>query len=298
MEVIEVPRKPRIHYFGALYHVIVRGNNKAHIFEKEEEKENYTDIIKLYKKKYHFLVYAYCIMDNHAHLLIEVGDIKLSKVMQSIQQVYTQGYNKKHGRTGHVFEQRYKAFLCDKDNYLLELVRYIHQNPVKANIPKAITYKWSSHNEYIGQPDFTDTGFVLSLFSEKKSMAIKRYLEFMNLFGEIDDSIYARDEPVMNERYDTMSKSIKIACNLFWEKVQKYYNINLDDFKKIKLTKEERKRRATLLFLSKEITYISNKELSELFGLTPSAITKILSRIDFEDIKNEYTQLKMSICQA
>ena len=87
-------RKPRVHYEGALYHVITRGNNKEKIFGEENEKEEYLRIIKKYKDRYGFKLYAYCIMDNHAHLLIEVGNIPLSKIMQGIQQVYTQRYNR------------------------------------------------------------------------------------------------------------------------------------------------------------------------------------------------------------
>ncbi|MCG8500583.1 MAG: transposase, partial [Firmicutes bacterium] len=117
-----MPRKPRIHYEGALYHVIVRGNNRSSIFEKKENKAEYLNIIKRYKKKYSFKLYAYCIMDNHAHILIEVDKAPLSKIMQVIQQVYTQNYNKDYERTGHVFEQRYKAIICDKDSYLLNLI--------------------------------------------------------------------------------------------------------------------------------------------------------------------------------
>jgi REP element-mobilizing transposase RayT len=104
-------RKPRIHYDGALYHVLVRGNNRSHIFRNKEDKENYKKIVLKYKKRYHFKLYAYCIMDNHAHLLIKVTDIPLSKIMQGILQVFTQKYNRINNTTGHVFEQRYKALL-------------------------------------------------------------------------------------------------------------------------------------------------------------------------------------------
>ncbi len=106
-----MPRKPRVYYDGALYHVMVRGNNGEKVFESEKEKQEYTNIIKGYKDRYHFKIYAYCIMDNHAHLLIEVGKIPLSKIMQGIQQVFTQRYNKRHSRTGHIFQQRYKSIL-------------------------------------------------------------------------------------------------------------------------------------------------------------------------------------------
>ncbi len=120
-------RKSRIHYKGAFYHVIVRGNNKHYVFQADEMKKIHLKKIKKYIEKYDCKLYAYVIMDNHAHLLIEVSDIPLSKPMQLIQQTFTQHYNKINKRTGHVFEQRYKAVLCDKDEYLLTLIKYIHK---------------------------------------------------------------------------------------------------------------------------------------------------------------------------
>lgn len=175
-----MPRKPRIHYEGALYHVIVRGNNRSGVFEANENKEYYLRLIKKYKNKYDFKLYAYCIMDNHVHLLIEVSKIPLSKIMQVLQQVYTQYYNRTYKRTGHVFEQRYKGIICDKDNYLLNLIRYIHMNPVVANMNEGLKYKWSSHREYLKvKSDIIDLKFSLSLFSANTYERKRRYLEFV-----------------------------------------------------------------------------------------------------------------------
>ena len=134
-------RKPRIHNEGALYHVIIRGNNREYIFKEELWKKQYLEIIMRYKQKYKFKLYAYVIMDNHAHLLIEVNHVPLSKVMQCIQQVFTQMFNREQKRTGHVFEQRYKSILCDKDEYLLMLIRYIHQNPLRAGLENGVDYR-------------------------------------------------------------------------------------------------------------------------------------------------------------
>ena len=101
-----------------------------------------------YIDKYNGKLYPYVIMDNHCHLLIEVSKTPLAKIMQLIQQTYTSWYNRNYKRSGHVFEQRYKSIICDKDSYLLSLIRYIHQNPVRAKTAD-INYKYSSHKEYI-----------------------------------------------------------------------------------------------------------------------------------------------------
>lgn len=115
----KLPRKKRIHYEGALYHVIARGNNKEYIFESDQDKNEYLKRVKKYIGKYKGKLYAYVMMDNHCHMLIEVSDIPLSKIMQLIQQTYTRWYNKTNKRSGHVFEQRYKSILCDKDIFII-----------------------------------------------------------------------------------------------------------------------------------------------------------------------------------
>ena len=194
----------------------MRGNNKSKVFKTKENKADYLKLIKKYKSKYNFKLYAYCIMDNHAHLLIEVDKIPLSRIMQLIQQVYTQRYNKAYKRTGHVFEQRYKAIICDKDNYLLNLIRYIHMNPVNANIDEGLKYKWSSHIEYLKQnSDIIDCEFPLSLFAANKNTRYKLYLEFITerKTDELED-------------YKLSEEGIKIYFNDDKEKTLK---MDLDD---------------------------------------------------------------------
>ena len=105
----KLPRKKRIYYEGVLYHVITRGNNKEYISESDQDKNEYLKRVKKYIEKYKGKLYAYVMMDNHCHMLIEVSDIPLSKIMQLIQQTYTRWYNKINKRSGHVFEQRYKS---------------------------------------------------------------------------------------------------------------------------------------------------------------------------------------------
>lgn len=192
-------RKTRIHYDGALYHVIARGNNREYIFEKEIDKEEYIKKVEKYISKYDGKLFAYVIMDNHCHLIIEVSDNPLSKIMQLIQQTYTSWYNRNYKRSGHVFEQRYKSILCDKDSYLLSLIRYIHQNPVRAKI-SGINYKYSSHGEYIGGVNnICLVEEVLSRISLNKKKAIEGYIEFMDV----------ENEQLMEEGTGDASKSLE-----------------------------------------------------------------------------------------
>ena len=173
-------RAQRVHYEAAIYHVIVRGNNRERIFAGAEEKGKYLHIIQDYCERYKFHFLGYVIMDNHAHLLVRVEQVELAKIMQGIQQRYTQYYNRRYARTGHVFEQRYKAKLCSDEKYLLTLLCYVHQNPQKAGLPEGIDYEWSSHKNYLGKVHSgVETEFILSMLSERKIIAIAEYQRLM-----------------------------------------------------------------------------------------------------------------------
>ncbi len=187
-------RPPRIQYPGAFYHVIVRGNQRQAIFNDNKDRARYLELIDGYRKQHGFILYAYTLMTNHVHLLVETPKSPISKVMQVISFTYTRYFNKKYDKTGHLFQGRYKAYLCDRDIYLLSLVRYIHLNPVRAKLVETpLEYKWSSHREYSGHvKGLVETDKVLRLFSEKPSEARKLYSDFVDLAigAESDGSIY------------------------------------------------------------------------------------------------------------
>lgn len=170
-------RKPRIHYENAIYHVIARGNNREDIFLDAGDKDKYLELVGKYKQKYGFELFAYVLMDNHVHLLVCIDQIPISKIMQGIQQTYTLYYNKKYRHIGHVFQQRYKAYLCNSDSYLLSIVCYIHQNPCRANLSDGLNYKWSSHTNYLlGQRgNSANPIFVLQMFNDDMAKAVKQY---------------------------------------------------------------------------------------------------------------------------
>ena len=271
---ISMARKPRIHYEGALYHVIVRGNNRAYIFKSRENKEEYKKIASKYKKKYRFKLYAYCIMNNHAHLLIEVCDIPLSKIMQGIQQVFTQHYNRRNRTTGHVFEQRYKSFLCDKDAYLLSLIRYIHQNPVRSKLTGDLNYQWSSHQEYIGNPGLADVNFPLSLFAHHKNKAIKRYLSFM---GEMETK---EVKSMIEEETIEVAKNIerhKIAKEALIKIIEEVTEIKMDKIKGNTKSKRISDIRKLYIKNLKKYTDVPNKEIADLLEIGSSTVTNVLS---------------------
>jgi REP element-mobilizing transposase RayT len=175
-------RKPRIHFPGALYHAITRGSRRRGIFLDERDFQRFLSYLSDCKKRFPFRLSAYALLKNHLHLLIEVEGTPLSRVMQSLLFAYASYFNKRHGEVGHLFQGRHKAILCDKDAYLLELVRYIHLNPVRANIVRRPEdYEWTGHLSYLGRgtEHLIDEGFVLDHFGKKRSLARQRYHQFV-----------------------------------------------------------------------------------------------------------------------
>lgn len=181
-----MPRPPRIQFPGACYHIIVRGNNKDAIFLSDDDRSRYLHLLRKYKASFELKIYAYCLMSNHVHLCLETPQGNLSKLMQELNTAYTKYFNIKHKRVGHVFQGRYKAFLVEKDSYLVELSRYIHLNPINAGIKeKPWRYAWSSCKDYVQVEDKSRTGelvdadFVLSQFAKHRLKQSVLYLRFL-----------------------------------------------------------------------------------------------------------------------
>ena len=130
-------RKPRIHFPSAVYHVILRGNAGDPIFFSDLDRYRLYLIFQYAVERFNCRIHAFCLMRNHAHIVVQTGDIPLSRIMQNISLRFTKWINYSQSRTGHLFQGRYKALLIDADSYLLELVRYIHLNPVRAGIVAA-----------------------------------------------------------------------------------------------------------------------------------------------------------------
>lgn len=180
-----MPRQARLDVPGALHHIMVRGINKADIFDDDQDKSRFLERLGDTVAEGQCMVYAWVLMDNHVHILFKSGKHGISIVMRRLLTWYAQYYNRQHKRTGHLFENRYKSILCDEDNYLLALVRYIHLNPIRAGIIKTITeldcYPWSGHRTIIGKAKlpWMDTEYVLAHFSNNRLKALQECNNFM-----------------------------------------------------------------------------------------------------------------------
>jgi REP element-mobilizing transposase RayT len=180
-----MPRKSRIDAPGAIHHVIIRGIGHSNIFRDTQDYENFIFRLARLLIETSLSCYAWALMKNHAHLLLRSGSLPLTSFMRRLLTGYAQQFNRRHGRSGHLFQNRYKSFLCEEDPYLLELVRYIHLNPIRAGIVqdmKALEqFRWCGHGVIMGKlkQEWHDASFVLSLFHKKQSFAKQSYLSFV-----------------------------------------------------------------------------------------------------------------------
>jgi putative transposase len=173
-----MPRPLRIHVAGAFYHVTMRGNHRQNIFFSPADRRLFDDITAEVLERFAARLHAYCWMTNHVHMLIQVSDAPLGKLMLRIAGRFARTVQRHLHTTGHLFEKRYHPILVDADRYLLELLRYIHLNPVRAHmVEHPSDYPWSSHRVYLGALDqpWVTTNFALGMFYAQRDQAIAAY---------------------------------------------------------------------------------------------------------------------------
>ena len=181
-----MPRKARIDAPGALHHIIVRGIERRRIFSDDQDRDNFIERLGDIVIETETFCFAWALIPNHAHILLRSGQTPLATVMRRLLTGYAVSYNRRHRRHGHLFQNRYKSILCQEDTYLLELVRYIHLNPLRAKIVKSLKdsdeYPYSGHSALMGkiQREFQDTNYVLQLFGEKVPAARKAYRAYVD----------------------------------------------------------------------------------------------------------------------
>jgi len=176
-------RPLRIQYPGAVYHVTSRGNERKALFRDGQDRESFLHTLDHVINRYHWLCHAYCLMNNHYHLLVETPDGNLSKGMRQLNGVYTQVFNRRHRRAGHLFQGRYKAILVQKDSHLLEVSRYVVLNPVRAGtVERPEQWKWSSYLATVRKakrhPCLT-TDWIIQQFSSKRGPGERGYRKFV-----------------------------------------------------------------------------------------------------------------------
>lgn len=176
-------RRARVKSRSGIYHIMWRGANRQEIFHDDEDCKSLLDILHKYRLKTKMRIYGWCLMNNHIHLLIREGNEDLAITMKRIGVSFVSYYNWKYETSGHLFQDRFKSENVENDQYLLTVIRYIHQNPLKAKMVKRVDeWRWSSCRPYYGIEDpfrkLLDPSMILGMFSEDRIVAIERFKEF------------------------------------------------------------------------------------------------------------------------
>ncbi len=272
-------RPLRLELAGGLYHITSRGDRRDDIYDNDEDRESWLDVFGNTCKRFNWRCHAYCLMDNHYHIVLETAEANLSKGMRQLNGVYTQYYNRKYGRAGHVFQGRYKGILVEREEYLLELARYVVLNPIRAQMIKSIeTWNWSSYQAMIGeQPVYPwlETDWILGQFSNQRQRAIARYIDFVregiglpSIWNYLQNQIFLGSEQFINKKQklisekDTLGEVPRLQKRKLPKPLEYYDNSYKNQEKAI-----------THAYLSGGYTL---KEIGEYFGKHYSTISRIV----------------------
>lgn len=180
-----MPRLARLDAPGVLHHVIIRGIERRKIFKDNRDRNNFLDRLQILLPKTNMSCYAWALLPNHAHFLFRTGDTGLSTLMRRLLTGYAVSFNRRHRRHGHLFQNRFKSIICEEDDYLKELVRYIHLNPIRAKVVSDIIdlnrYEYSGHSVLMGKQkcSWQDAHYVLSCFGRKTAESVKSYYAYV-----------------------------------------------------------------------------------------------------------------------
>lgn len=300
-------RPLRIQYEHAFYHITGRGNEQKKIFLSRKDYDKFKEYLKEVRERYGFILHAYVLMGNHYHLLGETPQANLSAIMLALAGSYTTYFNKKRNRSGHLFQGRYKAILIDCDSYLLELSRYIHLNPVKANmVEKPEDYPYSSYGAYISseKQDIISRDLIWTMISRDRKKAPLLYRSFVeegllqeqpNPFKNLYAGMILGKKSFIKEalgllnpdtfrREETSSRrslTTPVSMEEIIETISRTLNIPKEQ------VTDKKGYRNLALALIRRSTGFTNKEIGRFVGgLTYSAVTKAYQRFE-EGLKTD-----------
>ena len=304
-------RPLRIEYPGAWYHVMNRGRRREEIFIDRNDYQTYLDLVGKCYGHFELEVHAYSLMPNHYHLLVRTPRGNLSRAMRHLDGIYTQKFNRRYGHDGALFKGRYKAILADQDNYVMELVRYIHRNPLKAGLERSLgKHEWTSHRYYLdqqGRPPWLQCQFVLQYFSHREKEALKQLDAFVakesppdlaqRLSGGNWPAILGSDkfkewvrEKFLGKRLD--EKAVPQIREVLRQRkigdlkktAEKLWAVDSDFWFKVRRGRENPIRRA-MIYASRKHLKATNREISEEFGGIGHAAISMQCRFAEEEIQ-------------
>lgn len=297
-------RPYRLQGEGFFYHITSRGDDRKKIYLSEYDYKKFLEYVKTAKEKYKFHLYAYCLMGNHYHLLLETTKPNLSKIMQYINTSYTTYYNIKRKKTGHLFQGRFKSILVDEDSYLLELTRYIHLNPVKARLISAPQkYKWSSFNGYLkrkgdGYVDKQEIAKYINLKPEGyRQFVIEGIKSDTNPLKNTYAGFILGTTKFIKEKLSVLKNEVETkdfsykktvfsdtSIEQILDIVSKKYKINPETLQKSRNKPYLAKKLA--IYLAKRYTNLTNKEIGNIFTISSTAAIKAARSIEKLMVEN------------
>ena len=278
-------RPLRIEYPEAVYHITSRGNARNRIFSDDQDREIFLSTLDAVVTRYNWLCHAYCLMDNHYHLMVETPDANLSIGMRQLNGVYTQRYNRRHRKTGHLFEGRFKAILVQKDNYLLQLCRYVVLNPVGAGVvEKPEAWRWSSYQATAGlrrEPGYLRTDWILGLFSSKKTVGQRQYRKFVREgihqgapWGKVQGQILLGEEGFVEKFKDLLGDKREVKEI---PRPQRY--VGRPSLDKIFGGQEAKRQRDRSIYIAHTRYGYTLKEIADYLGVHYTTISKAIGKV-------------------
>jgi putative transposase len=292
-------RKPRIHYTGAIYHVMLRGNNRKNIFFSDLDRYYLYSLLEEGVIRFNYKIHAFCLMTNHIHLIIEVGEMTLSKIIQNTAFRYTQRINKNKNRVGHLFQGRYRAKLVENERYLLELSRYIHLNPLEAKIVEnSVDYPWSSLRDYLGKTTtqwLTTEKIFYILHSQffGKNITYEKFVstginpEKPCLGFTSTGDIQILDKIILEINSNRASEfSKKLHINEIMEVIARFLDIEISQLKGLSRGHSYAHARGYIALFSQRFTDTTLKELALIFRVDASTLSKAIVRLQKKRLLN------------
>lgn len=317
-----MPRLPRLDTPGLLHHVMAHGIERCNIFRKNGDREYFLRLLGSILVETKTRCYAWSLLPNHFHLLLQTGVTPLSQVMRRLMTGYAVTFNRRYKRNGHLFQNRYKSIVCEKDPYLLELTRYIHLNPLRAGLVRDMTeldeYPWSGHGILMGrqEADWQEVEGVLRYFSDRKGMARHRYRLFLekgrdhgrrpefegerrtgNGEGELHDErvLGKRDfaEKVLRENGNNLKKKVRIPLPDLIVKVSTYLKMEKEDLLSGRRKKEICLARALISYLATQEMGYRFSEVGQALNIHPVNAARSLEKgkIVFDSYKGIFDKL-------
>lgn len=274
-------RPLRLEFAGALYHVTARGDRQEAIYECTKDRVSFLEVLGDVCETCNWVCHAYCLMDNHYHLIIETPDANLSRGMRQLNGIYTQKFNYFHRRVGHCFQGRYKSIHVDKESYLLELSRYVVLNPVRAEMVRcAGQWPWSSYRAMVGRvkkPDWLETDWVLSAFGTRKKDAIAKYREFVSEgpgqpspWKELRNQVYLGNQDFVTRMQGLIDGNKELSEIPITQRRAK--PLAIEEYQK---RGDDRNHAILMAYMSGGYT---QKELGRYFGLHYSRVSRIIGK--------------------